>query len=350
VKPGRATWSWWSDHTSPRRADAIKPFIDLAAKWGWEYSLVDANWNRMEQGKVEEVIEYAKQRGVGILLWYNSGGDHNDITEEPRDRLIDHQTRRAEFARIHALGVKGIKVDFFNSDKPWIMRHYLDILRDAADYELLVDFHGCTVPRGWQRSYPNLMSMEAVRGAEVYGCCEEYAPNAIWQNTILPFTRNVVGSMDYTPVTFTNQKIPHQTTFAHELALSVLFESGVQHFADAVRGYESLPDYAQAWLREVPVAWDETRFVDGYPGKLAVLARRKGEVWYLAGAEGAKQARTLSLALPFLKEGQRYQVEVIGGGEDEKSFSHSERTLTAGEKLEVKLRPAGGFVAKITKQ
>jgi hypothetical protein len=349
VKPGRATWSWWSDHASPRNFKAITPFIDLASKWGWEYSLVDANWNRIENGDIEQLVAYAKERNVGLLLWYNSGGEHTEITEEPRDRLIDRKSRRAEFAKLQQLGIKGVKVDFFQSDKPWMIQHYLGILEDAAEFHLLVDFHGCTIPRGWQRTYPNLVTMEAVRGAEVYSCCEEYGPNAIWQNTILPFTRNVIGSMDYTPVTFTDQKIPHQTTYAHELALAVLFESGIQHFADAVRGYEELPDYAKTFLRDVPAAWDETRFVDGYPGKLAVLARRKGDTWYLGGAEGAKQPRSLEFALPFLKSG-RYAVEIISDGANDKSFSHATQTLRSGDKLNVAVRPAGGFVAKISPQ
>lgn len=349
VKPGRATWSWWSDHKSPRDFKAITPFIDLAAQWGWEYSLVDANWNRMENGDIERLVAYAQERNVGLLLWYNSGGQHTEITEEPRDRLIDRKTRRAEFAKLQQLGVKGVKVDFFQSDKQWMIQHYLGILTDAAEFHLVVDFHGCTIPRGWQRTYPNLVTMEAVRGAEVYSCCEEYGPAAVWQNTILPFTRNVIGSMDYTPVTFTDQKIPHQTTYAHELALSVLFESGIQHFADAVRGYEELPDYAQAFLRGVPVAWDETRFVAGYPGKFAVLARRKGDTWYVGGAEGEKQPRTLKLSLPFLSAG-RHAVEIIADGDDDTSFSHATKTIDARSDLEVALRPAGGFVAKISPQ
>lgn len=347
VRPGRATWSWWSDHASPRDFDAITPFIDLAGRWGWEYSLVDANWNVMKNGDVEQLVAYAKARNVGLLLWYNSGGEHTEISEQPRHRLVDREKRRAEFDKLRRLGVKGVKVDFFQSDKPWMIQHYLGILEDAADFHLLVDFHGCTIPRGWQRTYPNLVTMEAVRGAEVYSCCEEYGPNAVWQNTILPFTRNVIGSMDYTPVTFTNQEVPHQTTYAHELALSVLFESGVQHFADAVRGYEQLPDFAQAWLKEVPVAWEETRFVDGYPGQYAVLARRKGDTWFVAGIEGAKQARTLGLALPFLARG-RYVVEVITDGADDRSLARTERMVSAGERLEVTARPAGGFVARIT--
>jgi hypothetical protein len=347
VKPGRATWSWWSAHDSPRNFDAIKPFIDLAGEWGWEYSLIDANWTRMEHGDIGQLLAYAKARHVGLLLWYNSGGEHNEITEEPRGRLGDRATRRAEFAKLQALGVKGVKVDFFQSDKQWMIQHYLGILEDAADFHLLVDFHGCTIPRGWQRTYPHLVSMEAVRGAEIYACCEEYGPAAVWQNTVLPFTRNVIGSMDYTPVTFTNQKIPHQTTFAHELALSVLFESAVQHFADAVEGYRRLPDFAQAWLKAVPVAWDETRLVAGYPGKLAVLARRKGSTWYVAGVEGAKQEQTLSLRLPFLAPSP-HRVELIMDGTDDRSFSHENKTLAAGDSLQVVVRPAGGFVARIS--
>lgn len=349
VKPGRATWSWWSEHTSPRDFKKITPFIDLAAEWGWEYSLVDANWNKMENGDIRELLAYAKKRNVGLLLWYNSGGKHNDITEEPRDRLVDRATRRAEFAKLQEWGVKGVKVDFFQSDKPWMLAHYLGILADAADFHLLVDFHGCTLPRGWQRTWPNLISMEAVRGAEVYSCCEEYGPMAVWHNAILPFTRNVVGSMDYTPVTFTNQKVPHQTTYAHELALSVVFESGVQHFADAVEGCRGLPDYAQRWLQEIPVVWDETRLVDGSPGELAVIARRRGDTWYLGGIDGARIPRTLLLKLPFLTSGN-YTAEIITDGGDDHSFAHSQVALRGDEALKVETRPAGGFVAKIAHQ
>ncbi len=349
VKPGRATWSWWSDHSSPRDFNKITPFIDLAAKWGWEYSLVDANWNVMANGDIEKLVAYAKGKNVGLLLWYNSGGEHTDITEQPRHRLIERESRRAEFARLQKLGVKGVKVDFFQSDKQWMIQHYLGILEDAAEFQLLVNFHGCTIPRGWQRTYPNLMTMEAVRGAEIYSCCEDYGPAAIWQNTVLPFTRNVIGSMDYTPVTFTDQKIPHQTTFAHELALSVVFESGIQHFADAVRGYEQLPDYAQEWMKSVPTVWDETRYVAGYPGKLAVVARRKGDVWRIAGIEGEDKAKTVTVELPFLEAGS-YSVEVIADGNDDRSFSRTVKTIKGGEPFEVSLRAAGGFVAKVTRE
>ena len=349
VKPGRATWSWWSDHKSPRDFNAITPFIDLASKWGWEYSLVDANWNEMANGDIDKLLAYAKERNVGLLLWYNSGGDHTDILEQPMHRLVERKSRRAEFEKLQRLGVKGVKVDFFQSDKQWMIRHYLGILEDAADYNLVVDFHGCTIPRGWQRTYPNLVTMEAVRGAEIYSCCEDYGPAAIWQNTVLPFTRNVIGSMDYTPVTFTDQKIPHQTTFAHELALSVVFESGIQHFADAVSGYEQLPDYAQNWLKAVPAAWDETRYVAGYPGKLAIVARRKGDAWYVGGIEGERRAQTVKVTLPFLKEG-RYSVEVIADGEDDRSFSRTGTTIEAKGTFDVPLRAAGGFVAKVTQQ
>ncbi len=197
IHPGRVSWSWWSDHDSSRDYDSLTQFVDLAAEMGWEYSLVDANWNIMHGGDLEQLVAYAAERGVGLLVWYNSAGPHNTVTEQPRDLMFDRDIRRAEFARLEGLGVRGVKVDFFQSDKPDIIRLYLDILQDAADYHLMVDFHGSTIPRGWSRTYPNLMTMEGVRGAESYTFDPTYSDNAPLQNTILPFTRNVIGPMDY---------------------------------------------------------------------------------------------------------------------------------------------------------
>ncbi|RPH68391.1 glycoside hydrolase family 97 protein, partial [bacterium] len=259
VKPGRASWSWWSEPSSPKDYSALKRFVDLSAEMGWEYSLVDANWDLMKGGNVEQLTRYANSKNVGILLWYNSGGPHNVVTERPRDLMNDPVKRREEFKRIAALGVKGVKVDFFQSDKPQMMKLYLDILRDAADHNIFVVFHGCTVPKGWNRTWPNLISMEAVRGAENYQFDSLYPEKAVWHNTILPFTRNVVGSMDYTPVAFTNQKYPHQTTRGYEMALSIVFESGVLHFADRVEAYQALPEKPKEFLKNIPVTWDETR-------------------------------------------------------------------------------------------
>ncbi|RMF89190.1 MAG: glycoside hydrolase family 97 protein, partial [Planctomycetota bacterium] len=226
IKPGRVSWSWWSDHDSPQDFHKLQAFVDLAAEMGWEYSLVDANWTLMNGGNVRELARYAQSKGVRLLLWYNSGGEHNIVTEKPRGAMKSREVRLFEFDLLREWGVAGVKIDFFQSDKQNIIRLYHDILQDAAEKHILVNFHGCTIPRGWQRTWPHLMSMEAVKGAECYTFAADFPANAPVHNTILPFTRNAIGSMDYTPVAFSDERYPHITTNAHELALSVVFESG----------------------------------------------------------------------------------------------------------------------------
>jgi hypothetical protein len=344
VKPGRASWSWWGDHESSKDYGKLKNFVDLAQEMGWEYSLVDANWNIMEGGTMEQLAEYAKSKDIGLLLWYNSGGPHNTVTEQPRDILNDSMTRRAEFRRISALGVKGIKVDFFQSDKQPVIQLYLDILKDAAKEKLLVNFHGCTLPRGWFRTYPNLVSMEAVRGAENYGWAPEFAQAAPRLNNTYTYTRNVVGGMDYTPVTFTDYECcAHRTTNAHELALSVLFETGLLHFADRAAGYQSMDPRLKAFVRTVPVVWDDTKFVQGMPGAETVLARRSGNTWYIAGANGDSTARSLSLQLFFIKKGN-YNTQLFSDGAGPRTISISEGKWNGVEGTKVDLLPNGGFV------
>jgi alpha-glucosidase len=276
IKPGKASWSWWSDHDSSKSFESLKTFVDLAADMGWEYSLVDANWNIMAGGNLEQLATYAKSKNVGLFVWHNSGGPHNEVTEQPRDLMFERETRRQEFTRLQTLGIKGVKVDFFHSDKQDSIRLYLDILEDAADFQLMVNFHGSTLPRGWSRTYPNLMTMEAVRGAEAYTFDNTYARVAPSQNTILAFTRNVVGPMDYTPVTFSDGPEPHETSNAHELALSIIFESGILHLADSVEAYQNLPEAVHNFLRDVPSHWDETKYLGGEPGKFVILARHSG--------------------------------------------------------------------------
>ena len=207
-----------------------------------------------------------------------------------------------EFAKLRDWGVKGVKVDFWQSDKQDRIRQYRDLLRDAAEFHLLVDFHGCTLPRGWSREFPNLVTMEAVFGAEQYKARLEMAEGGARHNTILPFTRNVVGSMDYTPVTFGDAQFPHRTTNAHELALAVVFESGVQHFADSVESYRSLPDAPKQFLK-VPAAWDETRALSGEPARTVVVARRAGNVWYIGGINAQNTKQSMALSLGFLEPG-----------------------------------------------
>lgn len=347
IKPGRVAWSWWSDPPSPQDGAKQKRFVDLAAEMGWEYLLIDANWDIMDHGNVHDVLRYAKDKGVGVLLWYNSGGPHNIVTEKPRDTLTARSVRRYELDLLRNWGVKGIKVDFFQSDKQNVMGLYRGLLQDAADYQIMLNFHGCTLPRGWERTWPHLMSMEAVRGAENYIFAADYPDQAPIQNTILPFARNAVGPMDFTPVTFTDHKYPHRTTAAHELALPVVFESGWLHFADKPEAYRSLPPQPLQFLKTVPVTWDETRLVDGYPGRFAVLARRKSDTWYLAAINGQNEPQSLNLATaPWLPPG-RYEMQRIADGPDARSFDCQTQALDAAGTIAVNLAPRGGFVATL---
>jgi len=342
IKPGRASWSWLSDHPSPKDFDKLKKFIDLAHNMTWEYSLVDANWDLMKGGTVEELNDYAKSKDVGLLLWYNSGGPHNTITERPRDTIYSDEARKREFARIQQLGFKGIKVDFFLTDKQPMISHYKEILEDAAEHELLVNFHGCTLPRGWSRAYPNLMTMESVPGAEAYTYADGYSEAAPMLNTILPYTRNVIGSMDYTPVIFTDMEYPHITTYAHELALAVIFESGWTHFADAVEGYYDLPVKAKEFLMQIPVVWDEVRYLQGTPGEDVVLARRKGTDWYIGGISSLDTPKSYSLDLSFLES--KYHIQQFFDGETDDQFAVGESTGV--KNLTIPVLPYGGFVLK----
>jgi hypothetical protein len=342
VRPGRASWSWWSKGSTTRDFNVQKEYIDFNATMGWEYVLIDAGWPQMEGGKMEDLVSYATSKGVGIFLWYHSGMGREKDTVSMSNLMAFPESRRKEMARIQQWGVKGIKVDFFDSDKQPVIKRYFDILRDAADYKLMVNFHGSTLPRGWERTYPHLVSMESVKGAEGYGR-QQFCDNAPVHNTILPFTRNIVGSMDYTPVTFTNKREAiRQTTFGHELALSIVFESGVSHFADQMNSYKALPEAPRKFLMNVPVVWDETRHLAGVPGKFVVLARRKGSQWYIGGINGEDIVREVAFDLPFGVK--KTSLEVITDGDQPGSFTTY--LLDGSEKnVKIKMMAKGGFVA-----
>jgi alpha-glucosidase len=348
IKPGRVSWSWWSEPSSPNDYDRLVPFVDLSAELGWEYSLIDLGWHTLKEGKaIPELADYAKSKNVDLILWYNSGGQHNQVDGGPRNLMCDPVARAAEMKKISGWGIKGIKVDFMQSDKQYVMNMYEDILEDAAKYHLFVNFHGCTLPRGWNRTYPNLLTMEAVRGAEQYWD-ETFAENAQTFHTIYTFTRNVVGSMDYTPTIFNDpaDKVKHLTTNAHELAMSVAFESGLQHFVDTPKSYLEQPAYVVNFLKAVPVAWDETRYLAGTPGEMVVLARRKGNDWFIAGLNGTKEDKTVSVPLLFLGNGT-YAAEIIIDGKTSREFDLISRSLTAADKLEIPMAARGGFAGLI---
>lgn len=342
VQPGRVSWGWWGDHDSPQNLQTLRKYVDLASEMGWEYTLVDANWDVHSDADIRELIEYANERNVGVFLWYNSGGPNNEVTEAPRDRMFGRVQRRAEMAKLAEWGVRGMKVDFFHSDKQAGIALYLDILHDAADYALMINFHGCTIPRGWSRTYPHLMTMESVAGAEQYTFMEAFPEAAPRHNVTLAFTRNVVGPMDYTPVTFSDRDFPHITTNAHELALSVVFQSGLQHFADSVESYRSQSDSVREFLSLVPAIWDETRFVAGMPGEYIVLARRNGSTWYVGGINGSAEPQPVSLAFDFAK-GQ--SVTVLSDGQDRDDIVAIELELEGP--LSLTMAPFGGFSMRV---
>jgi hypothetical protein len=350
IVPGRSSFGWWKDDDASKKEEVLNAFVDLSATMHWEYSLIDSNWHELPEGALARVIARAKEKGVGIFLWYNSGGPHNEVTEwGPRDRLFDAEKRRAEFARIAALGVKGVKVDFWQSDKQELIRLYVEMMRDAADAHLMIDFHGCTLPRGWSRTWPNLVSQEAVVGAEFYKISPRMTELGAWHNTVLPFTRNVVGPMDYTPVTFSDAKFPHQTTNAHELALSVVFESGLLHFADGPEAYAALPDAAKQFLQDVPVAWDDSRLLAGEPGTLAVVARRRDRGWWVGGISGTASAQTVPLDLSFLEAGD-WEAIIIRDGAEPRRLVTEAAPVGAADRINIPLLPRGGFAVRFTRK
>ncbi|MGC8742379.1 MAG: glycoside hydrolase family 97 catalytic domain-containing protein [Verrucomicrobiia bacterium] len=345
IKPGRVAWSWWSDPMSPQDAKKQMKFIDFAAEMGWEYILVDANWTIMDNGSIRDVLRYAKKKGVGVWLWYNSGGPHNLVTEKPRDCLTYPNIRRFEFDLLQKWGVKGVKVDFFQSDKQNVIALYHDILKDAADHKIMVNFHGCTLPRGWSRIYPHLLSMEAVKGEECYMFDEKFPDLAPIQNAITPFTRNVVGPMDYTPVGFSIQKYHRKTTYCHELALSVLFESGLIHFADKPEAYINLPKPVKEFLKIVPAAWDDTKYVDGYPGKYVIIARKSGNRWFVAGINGKAERMEKTLDLKFLSGSKSFKCQLIQDNNQGTGFLSEKIQDVSNKPLNITLLSHGGFVA-----
>jgi hypothetical protein len=295
---------------------------------------------------------------VGVLLWYNSGGDHTLNEATPRDRMLDPTVRGDEMARLRDWGVAGIKVDFFESDKQDRIQQYLGILEDAADHGLLVNFHGATLPRGWQRTYPHLMTHEAVRGAEYFRVWEAAARPDADSHLFYVFARNVVGSMDYTPVVLEDALREVELPYAHSLAEAVLFESGLQHFADRAdhdpdHGYRALfatHPFVRDLLAAVPVAWDDTRLLDGDPRSHAILGRRHGETWWIAAIAGTDDAVDREIPLDFL-EGGEYRMELVTRGDTgPDSLERSETSVTPSSTLRVSLAPRDGLLARLTPQ
>lgn len=305
IQPGVVSWIYWAYNHGSNDYQIICRYVDMAVSLHLPYVLIDAEWDEMKDGKtIEDAVAYAKQKGIRPLIWYNSSVGWVHGAPGPKFRLNKPEDREREFAWCEQLGVAGVKIDFFSGDNQMNMDYCIDLLECAARHHLLVNFHGATVPRGWQRTYPNLLTTEGVYGAEWYNNVPTFTDRAARHNATLPFTRNVIGPMDYTPCTFSDSQHPHITTNTHELALTVLYESGLQHLADRPESYLSQPVEVRQFLSNLPCVWDETRLVSGYPGESAVIARRNGTTWYVAGINGTDSLQTLQTPLDFIPEGE----------------------------------------------
>jgi len=292
---------------------------------------------------VKELVQYAHTKNIKITLWYNSAGDWNTTTLTPRDKLLTEKTRRAEFQKLKEMGVSGVKVDFFGGDGQSMIHYYIDILKDAAQDSLAVDFHGATFPRGWSRTYPNLVTMEAIRGEEYVTFGQYFADNQPSHCTVIPFTRNLFDPMDFTPVNFSGIPNEHRrTTGGFEIALSVIFTSGIQHIAETPEGMRAQKDFVQNYMRSLPDTWDDVKFIDGYPGKYVVLARKKGGVWYIAAINGENSPRAIALDVPFIDRGTKGVL--IGDSDTGNDFT--ERKIDFSKPIQLTLHPYGGFVVK----
>ena len=307
-KPGRSTWSWilWQDESCNYKDQQI--FIDLAAEMGYEYILIDALWDKqIGYENMPSLIAYAQSKGVDVILWYNSNGAWNDAPQGPKQRMDTAPARQKEMAWMKSLGVKGIKVDFFGGDKQTTMKLYEDILTDANQYGIFVVFHGTTLPRGWERIYPNHMGSEAALVSENLVFSQDFANKEAYTSTMLPFIRNAVSAMDFGPVFF-NKRFSKQadkgtirkTTDAFQLATSILYQSPVQHFGITPNNIQEQPEYVINFMKKIPTTWDETRFIDGYPGKYCVMARRFGSKWYIGATNASNSLQSYTLSLPWL--------------------------------------------------
>lgn len=308
---GKGSWSWIIGMDSSCNYDEQKRYIDFSAAMGYQTVLIDALWDvQIGYDKIEELARYGKSKGVGLFLWYNSNGNWNDAPQSPLGKMNDSHIRRQEMAWMKKAGIKGIKVDFFGGDKQNMMQLYEDILADANDYGIMVIYHGCTLPRGWERMFPSYVASEAVLASEnlhfSQGSCDAEAMNAC----IHPFVRNTVGSMDFGGSTLNKyynadnkRGSQRRTSDVCALSTAVLFQSCVQHFALAPNNLTDAPSWAVDFMKNVPTTWDEVKFVDGYPGKYVIIARRSGNTWYVAGVNAEKTALTKKIALPMLNAG-----------------------------------------------
>ena len=347
-KFGRSTWSWilWQDN-SANYADQVK-YIDLAEVMGYEYILIDSWWDKMTgRERMEDLVKYAHSKGVDVFLWYSSSGYWNDIEQSPINCMDNIIRRKQEMRWLQKIGVKGIKVDFFGGDKQETIRLYEQILSDADDHGLMVIFHGCTIPRGWERMYPNYVGSEAVLASENLVFQQHFCDNEAFNACLHPFIRNTLGCMEFGG-TFLNKRLNRgndggtirRTTDVFQLATSILFQNPIQNFALAPNNLTDAPKVCIDFMKQVPTTWDETRFIDGYPGKYIVLARRHGMTWYVAAINAMKETLEVEVDLSMLagKTASLY----YDGKKQEPLLK--EQLVKANGKLKLTVQSQGGAV------
>ncbi|WP_116107534.1 glycoside hydrolase family 97 catalytic domain-containing protein [Lewinella sp. IMCC34191] len=352
IHPGKASWSWILKKDAGTVYDVQRDYIDFAADMAWQYCLIDASWDQtIGYDSVRLLANYAKTKDVELLLWYNSAGSWNTVPFTPKDKLLTHESRMEEFGKLRDMGIRGVKIDFFGGDGQSMIAYYHGILEDAAANGLLCNFHGATLPRGLQRTYPNYMTAEAVFGYEMITFGQNAADRAPMHMVLSAMIRNVYDPMDFTPVNFGGipGRVERTTTAAFELATSVAMLSGVQHYAEQPEGMAKVPDYVRNFLRELPDYWEDVRYIDGDPNSHYVVARRHGDRWYVAGLNGAENGQELNLDLDFL--GGRTATLIAAGEEasteDRPTFRQEKVTIPTGGKWTVAVGPRDGFVLVI---
>lgn len=357
ITPGQVSWEWWNDacpygpdvnFVSGYNLETYKYYIDFASKYGISYILMDEGWAQSTRDPftpnphvdVHELIRYGKEKNVGIVLWLTwlTVENHMDL-----------------FKTFAEWGVKGVKIDFMDRSDQWMVNYYERVAEEAARYKLFVDFHGSFKPAGLEYKYPNVLSYEGVRGMEQMGGCTP--DNSIYY----PFLRNAVGPMDYTPGAMNSfQPNVYRAdrpnsgsigTRAYQLALYVIFESGLQMLADNPTLYYRNADCTE-FITRVPTTWDETIALAAEVGEVAVVAKRKGDKWFIGGmTNNSKDVREIDICLDFLNDGRNYKMtsfkDGINAGRQAMDYRRNESSVKKNDIIKIKMVRNGGFAAVI---
>ncbi len=333
IKPGRSAWQWMA--IGAPRQDDQEQWVDWTSQLGFEYYLIDEGWTRWKDpwDTVASIVAYAKTRNVKVWIWVHSR------------EVKDPDARKAYFRKAADAGIVGVKIDFPAACNRWWSNWYIDTARDAAAFRLMLDFHGAVKPTGTERTWPNVLTREGIRGHE-YHITRYRRRLEADHDVILPFTRLVAGPGDYTPTVFEPKEL-QGNTWGHELAQPIVFTSPYLCYGGHPRDYLANP--ARDILSAIPAVWDETRVLSGSePGKLIAMARRSGDRWFVAAINGA-DAKTLDIPLDFLGKGTWSATELFDAEDKPEGWNRQSARVSEGERLKIKLAPRGGFVGYFSK-